>query len=310
MIKIIFILSLSFHAFCDVTKKDILSELMGIHGTNWQTLIKSDQDKLVIKETLRTVINNELNLASYGYDEYYSEDIRNNAISEYGHFVSIDESGNMSEADSQVLENVRRENSHNLSSHTSLALYQSLKNAGTPDSLDVLSHLLSETQDLATSYAIARSIKNHMNGVKRSTDKSLDSAYITPYKPHLNNNYQERKGDWGAAAQLATKSLEKSYQLIMKKSDDKNFQKDFSQINNSVKKLAQIQSTNHIRNIASNQSDLDTKNDNSSNKSEEIEGSREIAAEESTFTDKYSYYFLTVLFFLIAVIVNRKIFFS
>lgn len=214
-----------------IEEKAVLEQLMGIHGSNWNAIAKSESDYLEVKNILTKVINGDLDLSQHGYTGDITNDLTQNAISEFGNFVTIDSQGKIDSNDKTILQKIKSDVGEDWSGHDALAYYQLLKNAGSTESLDMLSETLTYTQDLSTLYAIERSIHLSLEGnSKEKQTKNYDNSYIEYFRPNLEKSWEKRSGNWDEILKKITWRLEKAEEVIKQKSQDQRFVKTFGDL--------------------------------------------------------------------------------
>ncbi|MCB9091804.1 MAG: hypothetical protein H6621_03255 [Halobacteriovoraceae bacterium] len=231
-----FLISVTALSASEITEKNVLEQLMGIHGASWSSLIKSDDDKAQIKSILTQVIEQNLDPVSYGYKPEYTSMIRQNAFTEYGNFVETNDKGNIDKSDKKLIEKYGEEAmQEGPDSHSALAYYGGLTNIGSPESLELLSRYLDETESLSTLHAIGRQLTSALQGQSNEPrDPSLDLSYINPYNPNTKDPFTKRKGNWKKVIPKIQKRLKKARDLALSKSKSDSFKKSFTELSNKM----------------------------------------------------------------------------
>ncbi len=296
-----------------ITTKDVLNQLMNIHGSDWNAIIRSEKDKLVIKGDLQGVINKTIDPRSHGFEESLVPEIIANAIGEYGHFVDINSSGEMSSSDKQVFEEFKDEALKDPTSTEALSWYYGLRNAANPESLDMLADALDYTEDASTSFTIARNISSILEGEGGyKPDPNLDFAYQKKYRPHLQEPYYKKRGRWKKSVRNSARKLQESYLNLKKNINDKDFLEKYKSIGNKVFKLTKVAKDSvpgdsKTKKINAKEVPIERKLA-SNDKNEEIERSPDQEKEyiESP-SRKLPFYFLILGMILLSIMLLRKI---
>lgn len=123
-----------------VSEAEVLPTLMDIHGSNWSSHIKSEQDRSQIRSILKGIIDQKAPasgsvFAGLGEESYAL--IRERAISEYGKFVQEAAGGISADALKYYQAEAARP-----SSPGRVQLLESLRNANTPETASILLALI------------------------------------------------------------------------------------------------------------------------------------------------------------------------
>lgn len=222
-----------------IDEKQVLEQLMGIHGANWNSIAKNPSELSEIKIILKNIIQGNIDTTEYGYTGEVTSDITQNAISEYGNFISIDSNGNIEKDDMSIINQIKTSIEGQWSGHDALAYFELLKNTGSAEGLELLSEPLLQTQDLSTLYAIERSIHHGLNGPSNlPTEKNLDNSYIDYFKPHLQKSWKAKSGKWDSALLNINKRLEKAEEIIKGRSQDQRFINTFEKLRTEIKEIS------------------------------------------------------------------------
>lgn len=258
-----------------VSDQIIVEQLMGFHGADWKSYVKTEADRQSVKSTLESIIYKKFDFGKYNFtDEASIESLRQSAITQYGHFVSVDENGNISDSDRNTIDQIADEAEFDgYDSHKALAFYETLSYIGTPEMLEKLSGYLEKAENLSTDYTVAGFIDQALNGyggIER--DPNVDNSYINPYNPNVKDPFYERGGDWKDSLDRISDNVKDSYKKAKKKSKDKYFLESFEKYASNLKGAGK-QLKKHQKEIKATSIDSDNNPNNNSN-------SRSIASDE------------------------------
>lgn len=292
---------------------------MNIHGSDWNAVIKTENDKNVIKSTLAGIINKEVDPTDFSFKAELVPDIIANAVGEYGHFIEVKKDGTMKETDSDIFKKIGQEVSKDPTGSLALSYYYGLQNAATPDSLEKLSDSLDYTfDDPATSFSIARNIGVLLEGSGNlPIDPRLDNSYIKPYKPRVSSAYYKKNGKWKDSVLYSAKKLKESYQNIKDVSKDPDFLKAYKDIGQKVFDLRKYAKNSTTKKqdkaliIAKTDKTLPPSSSNNSldrkiASSDDDEIKREIDSTEDEESSSLNFYFIFIGIFLALIFILFK----
>ncbi len=313
------LISIFLSTYCfSIDTLSVLNQLMNIHGSDWNALINSDNDKTEIKTILSDIINKKIDPTEFNFKSELVPDIISNAVGEFGHFVDITENGKMADQDSGLFKKIEEQVQRDPTGSLALSYYYGLQNAATPDSLTTLANSLDHTfDDPATSYTIARNIGTLLEGAGNlPVDPRLDNSHIKAYKPRISSAYYSKKGQWREAVLYSAKKLKESYQNIKDISKDEAFLKAYKNIGQKVFDLRKYARNSNDQSKAIAVASVQDQTPPSQRKGEvnrDIasnlkENKREIdSVEEEKNSSPIVYYFFTGIFLLLCIILFKQV---
>lgn len=224
-----FIFSFNIFAF---NERKIIDSLLGIHGISWN--FGNDYSKSEVKETLKKIIDQQIDLSIYNINDSAQTRIRDNAISEYGKFISQQE-GHISKGDYQYLKDLKNDNSIDTLNYIEL-----LKNSGSIESADILADMMLETQNLSNLKSIVSATKSLLSEHTPVNDKNLDYAYQKFYHPNRKLSFHKRGGDWNKVISKIKGNLKKINELVNQKSKSQSFKEYFKNKSLEITKSLKI----------------------------------------------------------------------
>lgn len=298
--------------FAAIETKDVLNQLMNIHGADWNAIIQSDSDKVEIKTILSGIIKKSIDPTQFGFETDLVPDIIGNAVGEYGHFVDLNNSGGMSAADTELFQDYKKEAEADPTSREALSWYYGLQNAANPDSLKMLADALDYTDDPSTSFTIGRNISTLLEGTGHiKTDPGLDFAYIDQFTPNLKKPYYKRNGKWKEVVKYSARKLKDSYLLVKDVSTDKDFLKEYKKIGNNVFSLTKLAKDNSASSeiMIAQKNTKEVKREIASENDQEVK--REINSQEeeqivNQASNRLPIYFLALGLFFLSFILFRR----
>lgn len=197
--NITFFLCLYAGSVLAVTDQEIFDQLTNIHGSNWQALIRSDEDRIKIKSTLATILTSPEKFYKWNsLEDFEKENLTHNAMSEFGHFVGIAENGKMVDADLKIFKKQQQTFNGDYTAPGSVSWFEGLKNTASVDAFKELLSLANslDPQELALKYTILRIcqeffISTENNDFNRElSDFDQYHNFAGVFAPHLQNLIQ------------------------------------------------------------------------------------------------------------------------
>ncbi|MDH4468784.1 MAG: hypothetical protein QE271_12065 [Bacteriovoracaceae bacterium] len=206
--KIFFMMAMP--VFSQVKYEYVVEQLNNIHGSHWSDLVKRDEDKMIIRNILRKIIENS---------EFHSSELLStqvNAIAEFGHFVSSDQNGYLLEEEKSLILS-KEELMKTSQSHSPLMEFW--KNSGTLDGFDYLRINFQSLppENRALKYYTLRIMSETLGNDFGYSEKSVLSKKMTDadlyggmhFRPNLSVKLYERnnKEEWSKRKYILEKLI-------------------------------------------------------------------------------------------------------
>ncbi|MDH4466845.1 MAG: hypothetical protein QE271_02200 [Bacteriovoracaceae bacterium] len=175
----------------------IASELLNTHGPDFGKYLKSKEDIIFAKKILVKIINRPASLGDkIGLEEFQYEDFRLRAISEYGNFVSKDNSGEWIPSDAKWMNYLSSLAEKNLSGLEAYAVFGALAATGSLQGAERLYSffLMAQTKALQATLMgfIMASMAEHPVYELKRTKSNQTMIFSLPFAPHLSQPLKER----------------------------------------------------------------------------------------------------------------------
>jgi hypothetical protein len=217
----LFSVILCFKLEAKLTKTFIQNELIAEHGPSWSSLNLSDNDKQVIYQQLKSMIDDS-SWQEKIEDPQARALILNNAITQIGHFIP-QESGVMGTKVQKWYQEKLTKSAKKSDKQLYQSYLESLANTGSKEGLD----LLLEQSEKTKGYRPWKMIKRHLYGIKQR--KKVYPPGIFPeyaqtsvsqkdlYLPNIVQPYYAREGNfWGKSVWKVRRQISKQMRNIQK----------------------------------------------------------------------------------------------